>query len=57
MTLNVLAKISAAIDRAPTSRRSVLASILQDPQRVLDESFEQLARRAGSWKRPNCRQR
>ena len=48
MTSKVLAKISDAITSAPTSRRSVLALILQDPQRVLDESFEQLAQRAGS---------
>ncbi|UUZ62408.1 MurR/RpiR family transcriptional regulator [Polaromonas sp. P1-6] len=48
MTAKVLAKIAEAIARAPTSRRSVLALILQDPQRVLDESFEQLAQRAGS---------
>lgn len=48
MTAKVLAKIAEAIASAPTSRRSVLALILQDPQRVLDESFEQLAQRAGS---------
>ena len=48
MTSKVLAKIAEAITSAPTSRRSVLALILQDPQRVLDESFEQLAQRAGS---------
>ena len=48
MTSKVLAKIADAITRAPTSRRSVLALILHDPQRVLDESFEQLAQRAGS---------
>jgi len=48
MTSKVLAKISEAITSAPTSRRNVLALILQDPQRVLDESFEQLAQRAGS---------
>ena len=48
MTSKVLAKIAEAIASAPTSRRSVLALILQDPQRVLDESFEQLAQRAGS---------
>lgn len=48
MTSKVLAKISEAIASAPTSRRNVLALILQDPQRVLDESFEQLAQRAGS---------
>ena len=48
MTSQVLAKIADAIASAPTSRRSVLELILQDPQRVLDESFEQLAQRAGS---------
>lgn len=48
MTSKVLAKISETIASAPTSRRNVLALILQDPQRVLDESFEQLAQRAGS---------
>lgn len=48
MTSKVLAKIAETITSAPTSRRSVLALILQDPQRVLDESFEQLAQRAGS---------
>ena len=48
MTSKVLAKIAEAIASAPTSRRSVLALMLQDPQRVLDESFEQLAQRAGS---------
>lgn len=48
MTSKVLAKIAEAITSAPTSRRNVLALILQDPQRVLDESFEQLAQRAGS---------
>ena len=48
MTSQVLAKIADAIASASTSRRSVLELILQDPQRVLDESFEQLAQRAGS---------
>jgi RpiR family transcriptional regulator, carbohydrate utilization regulator len=48
MPIKVLAKIAEAIASAPTSRRNVLALILQDPQRVLDESFEQLAQRAGS---------
>ncbi|MFS2033960.1 MurR/RpiR family transcriptional regulator [Polaromonas sp. CT11-55] len=48
MTSQVLAKIADAIASAPTSRRSVLELILQDPQRVVDESFEQLAQRAGS---------
>ncbi|HEU5295972.1 MAG TPA: MurR/RpiR family transcriptional regulator [Burkholderiaceae bacterium] len=41
-------QVTAIIDRAPRSRRKVLELILEDPQRVLDETFEQLAQRAGS---------
>lgn len=48
MNSKVLSKIAEALDSAPTARRKVLALILQDPQRVLDESFEQLAQRAAS---------
>ena len=48
MTSKVLAKIAASMAGASTSRRNVLAVMLEDPQRVLDESFDQLARRAGS---------
>lgn len=48
MTSQVLARIAETLQSAPTARRNVLAMILQDPQRVLDESFEQLAQRAGS---------
>jgi len=48
MTPRVLEKIAQIMGRAPTARRSVLALILQDPQRVLDETFEMLARRANS---------
>lgn len=48
MTSRVLVKIAETMVSASTSRRKVLALILQDPQRVLDESFEQLAQRAGS---------
>lgn len=48
MTPRVLEKIAEIIDRAPVARRSVLALVLEDPQRVLDETFEQLAQRAGS---------
>jgi RpiR family transcriptional regulator, carbohydrate utilization regulator len=48
MTPRVLEKIAEIIDRAPTARRMVLALILEDPQRVLDETFETLARRASS---------
>ena len=48
MTPRVLQKIAEIIDRAPTARRTVLALILEDPQRVLDEPFETLAQRANS---------
>src|SRR5688572_731389 len=48
MTPRVLEKIAEIMDRAPTARRTVLALILEDPQRVLDETFEMLARRANS---------
>ncbi len=48
MPPHVLEKIAAIIDRAPTARRTVLALVLEDPQRVLDETFETLAQRANS---------
>lgn len=48
MVPRVLEKIAAIIDRAPAARRTVLALILEDPQRVLDEPFEALAQRANS---------
>jgi RpiR family carbohydrate utilization transcriptional regulator len=48
MTPRVLEKIAQIMDRAPAARRTVLALILEDPQRVLDETFEHLAQRAGS---------
>jgi RpiR family carbohydrate utilization transcriptional regulator len=48
MTPRVLDKIAEIMDRAPAARRTVLALILEDPQRVLDETFEALAQRAGS---------
>ncbi len=48
MPPRVLQKIAEIIDRAPTARRTVLALILEDPQRVLDETFEMLAQRANS---------
>ncbi len=48
MTPRVLEKVSAIIERAPAARRKVLALVLEDPQRVLDETFEMLARRAHS---------
>lgn len=48
MSSPLLDKIADTVAGAPASRRSVLSLILQNPQRVLDESFEQLAQRAGS---------
>jgi DNA-binding MurR/RpiR family transcriptional regulator len=48
MIPRVLEKIAEIIDRAPAARRTVLALILEDPQRVLDETFERLAQRANS---------
>jgi DNA-binding MurR/RpiR family transcriptional regulator len=48
MTPRVLEKVTQIIDRAPSARRTVLALILADPQRVLDETFEALAQRANS---------
>ncbi|MBI5721118.1 MAG: MurR/RpiR family transcriptional regulator [Burkholderiales bacterium] len=48
MTPRVLERAAVIIDRAPAARRTVLALILEDPQRVLDETFEMLARRAHS---------
>ncbi|HET6827602.1 MAG TPA: RpiR family transcriptional regulator, partial [Ramlibacter sp.] len=48
MVPRVLEKIAEIIDRAPAARRTVLALILEDPQRVLDETFEALAQRANS---------
>lgn len=48
MPPRVLEKIAEIMDRAPAARRTVLALILEDPQRVLDETFETLAQRANS---------
>lgn len=48
MTPRVLQTVAAIIERAPAARRAVLALVLEDPQRVLDETFEMLARRAHS---------
>jgi RpiR family transcriptional regulator, carbohydrate utilization regulator len=48
MIPRVLEKIAEIMDRAPAARRTVLALILEDPQRVLDETFETLAQRANS---------
>jgi len=48
MVPRVLEKIAEIMDRAPAARRAVLALILEDPQRVLDETFERLAQRANT---------
>jgi DNA-binding MurR/RpiR family transcriptional regulator len=48
MAPRVLEKIAEIIDRAPAARRMVLTTILEDPQRVLDETFEALAQRTNS---------
>jgi len=47
MTESLLARVAALKETASRTRRGVLELILDDPQRVLDESFEQLAVRAG----------
>ena len=46
MTAGVLQKIGDIFEAAPTARRSVLALILEDPERVVSEPFEALAQRA-----------
>jgi RpiR family transcriptional regulator, carbohydrate utilization regulator len=46
MTFGVLQKAAEVLESAPAARRSVLALILADPQRVLGETFESLAQRA-----------
>ena len=44
----LLSKVSGARAKAPATRRAILEAILEDPDRVLEESFEQLAERSGS---------
>lgn len=44
----LLSKVSEARAKAPATRRAILEAILEDPDRVLEESFEQLADRSGS---------
>ena len=48
MTKSLLENVAAAREGAPTARRAILDLILDDPDRVLEESFESLAERAGS---------
>ena len=44
----LLQRIAQARLRAPATRRAILEVVLQDPDRALNESFEQLAERSGS---------
>lgn len=48
MNNGLLERIAVVRDTAPTARRAILDMILADPDRVLAESFEQLAQRVGS---------
>jgi RpiR family carbohydrate utilization transcriptional regulator len=45
---SLLARIAELRDTAPTTRRAILDAVLEDPDRVLGESFEQLAGRSRS---------
>jgi DNA-binding MurR/RpiR family transcriptional regulator len=48
MTKTLLENVAAAREGAPAARRAILDLILEDPDRVLEESFESLAERASS---------
>ncbi|MFO1329428.1 MAG: MurR/RpiR family transcriptional regulator [Rubrivivax sp.] len=45
---SLLARVAAVRERAPATRRGILDAVLADPDRVLAESFEQLAARTHS---------
>ena len=45
---SLLTRVAEIRDKAPAARRAILEAVLADPDRVLEESFEQLAKRAGS---------
>ena len=45
---SLLDRIADSRDKAPTTRRAILEAMLEDPDRVLEESFEQLAERSRS---------
>jgi RpiR family carbohydrate utilization transcriptional regulator len=47
-TASLLHRIAESRDKAPATRRAILNAMLEDPDRVLAESFEQLAERSGS---------
>lgn len=46
--LPLLQRMAQARENAPATRRAILDLMLEDPQRTLDESFEQLAERSAS---------
>jgi RpiR family transcriptional regulator, carbohydrate utilization regulator len=48
MSTSVLQRIAQIRDQAPAGRRVVLDQVLLDPERVVSESFESLAKRCGS---------
>ena len=48
MNNSLLARVAQIRDGASATRRAILEAILADPDRVLEESFEQLAERSGS---------
>ena len=48
MSNGLLQRVADIRDKAPAARRAILELILDDPDRVLEESFELLAERAGS---------
>jgi len=43
----LIERIAQIRDKAPATRRAILDAILEDPDRALEESFEQLAERSG----------
>lgn len=47
-TPSLLERIAQAREAAPATRRAILQAMLEDPDRTLEESFEQLAERSGS---------
>jgi len=46
--MNLLQRVAELRATAPSARRAILDLVLEDPDRVLEESFEVLAERAGS---------
>ena len=45
---SLLERMALARESAPATRRAILQAMLEDPDRTLEESFEQLAERSGS---------